>query len=185
MVVETRKADIDELWGRLRSQLLGYVAARTRSRQDAEDIVQDVFLRMHLALERGDAIERLDGWMFAIARNALIDAHRRTRPAPEVAEPSARDDEELRSTLARCVTPFVERLPAPYADAVRWTDVEGLSQADAAKRAGLSLSGMKSRVQRGRQRLRALLDECCRFEIDCRGKVFEFASKNDDGCSGC
>jgi RNA polymerase sigma-70 factor (ECF subfamily) len=68
---------------------------------------------------------------------------------------------------------------------VRWTDVEGLSQADAAKRAGISLSGMKSRVQRGRQRLRALLDECCRFDIDCRGKVVEFESKRSGRCSGC
>lgn len=185
MVVETRTAAIDELWGRLRSQLLAYVASRSRSKQDAEDIVQDVFLRMHLALERGDAIERLDGWMFAIARNAVIDAHRRTRPAPELEEPSAHDDEELRATLAQCVTPFIDRLPARYADAVRWTDVEGLSQADAAKRAGISVSGMKSRVQRGRQRLRALLDECCRFDIDCRGKVVEFESKRSDGCSSC
>src|SRR5678816_4229893 len=94
MVVETRTTAIDELWGRLRSQLLAYVASRSRSQQDAEDIVQDVFLRMHVALERGDAIERLDGWMFAIARNAVIDAHRRTRRVPEVDEPSARDDEE-------------------------------------------------------------------------------------------
>ena len=182
MVVETRTAAIDELWGRLRSQLLGYVAARSRSQQDAEDIVQDVFLRMHLALQRGDAIERLDGWMFAIARNAVIDAHRRTRPAPEVDEPTARDDDELRETLAKCVAPFVDRLPSPYADAVRWTDVEGMTQVDAAKRAGISVSGMKSRVQRGRQQLRALLDECCRFDIDCRGKVIEFESRKD-GCS--
>jgi RNA polymerase sigma-70 factor (ECF subfamily) len=185
MVVETRTTPIDELWGRLRSQLLAYVASRSRSQQDAEDIVQDVFLRMHVALERGDAIERLDGWMFAIARNAVIDAHRRTRPVPEVAEPSSQDDEELRATLAQCVGPFVDRLPAPYAEAVRWTDVEGLSQTDAAKRAGISVSGMKSRVQRGRQRLRALLDECCRFDIDCRGKVFEFESRKDPGCSSC
>ena len=184
MVVETRTTAIDELWGRLRSQLLGYVAARSRSKQDAEDIVQDVFLRMHLALERGDAIERLDGWMFAIARNAVIDAHRRSRPAPDLQEPSAQDDEELRATLAQCIRPFVDRLPAPYTDAVRWTDIEGLSQADAAKRAGISLSGMKSRVQRGRQRLRALLDECCRFDIDCRGKVVEFESKRG-GCGDC
>jgi RNA polymerase sigma-70 factor (ECF subfamily) len=185
MVVETRAAGIDELWTRMRSQLLAYVTARSRSRQDAEDIVQDVFLRMHLALERGDAIERLDGWMFTIARNAIVDAHRRARPAPEVEEPSERDDEELRSTLGRCITPFVDRLPPPYAEAVRWTDVEGLSQADAAKRAGMSVSGMKSRVQRGRQRLRALLDECCRFDIDCRGRVVAFEGRNDDGCSGC
>jgi RNA polymerase sigma-70 factor (ECF subfamily) len=140
---------------------------------------------MHLALERGDAIERLDGWMFAIARNAVIDAHRRTRPSPELVEPSESDDEELRATLARCVKPFVDRLPAPYSDAVRWTDVEGLSQVDAAKRAAISVSGMKSRVQRGRQQLRALLDECCRFDIDCRGKVFAFEGRRDDGCSGC
>lgn len=182
-----RDASIEALWQETRGRLLAWVARRTASAQDAEDVVQDVFLRMHLALDRGDPIERLDAWMFQVARNAVVDRYRRaaSRTPPEEPPPPPDDDaDELRASLAACLAPFVERLPAPYAEAVRWADLDGLTQAVAARRAGVSVSGMKSRVQRGRAQLRALLDECCRFDLDCRGTVVGYESRGRCGCDG-
>lgn len=187
------EASTEVLWQGLRGRLVAFVARRTASVQDAEDIVQDVFLRMHLtlekaALEQGVPIERLDAFLFRVARNALVDQYRRAGAREgRLFEPSSPDDSEaeldtLRSELAECIALFLEKLPAPYAEAVRWVDLEGLTQAEAAVRAGISLSGMKSRVQRGRARLHELFDACCRFDLDGRGRVIGFEARQRCGC---
>lgn len=183
------KASSFALWQAMRSRLSAFVARRTSSAQDAEDIVQDVFLRMHLALEQGAPIEQLDAWMFRIARNALVDQYRRAgvRQGSPGELPEEQDDgeiEELRRALADCIGPFLERLPEPYAQALRWVDREGLTQAEAAERAGISLSGMKSRVQRGRAKLQEMLEACCQFELDCQGKVIGYQARQRCGCPG-
>jgi RNA polymerase sigma-70 factor (ECF subfamily) len=65
----------------------------------------------------------------------------------------------------------VARLPSPYREAVTLTELEGLTQKDAAEMLGVSVSGMKSRVQRGRERIRRMFEECCEMSVDCRGHV--------------
>jgi RNA polymerase sigma-70 factor (ECF subfamily) len=84
--------------------------------------------------------------------------------------------------LAQCIQPFLARLPTDYADALRWVDLEGMTQAEAAQRAGISVSGMKSRVQRGRAKLQELLEVCCRFELDCRGRVIGYEARKRCDC---
>jgi RNA polymerase sigma-70 factor (ECF subfamily) len=87
------------------------------------------------------------------------------------------DTAELRGELARCLTPLVERLPASYREALVLTEVEGATQAEAAARLGLSVSGMKTRVQRARGRLKDLLLDCCHVELDRRRGVTGYRSR--------
>jgi RNA polymerase sigma-70 factor (ECF subfamily) len=72
----------------------------------------------------------------------------------------------------------VSRLPSPYREAITLTELRGLTQKDAAEKVGVSVSGMKSRVQRGRERIRDLFDQCCKISVDRRGKVVECAPRN-------
>ena len=76
--------------------------------------------------------------------------------------------------LATCLGPMVARLPSPYREAVTLVDLEGIPQKEAALRAGLSLSGMKSRVQRGRQALEQLVHDCCQIELDATGRIMDY-----------
>jgi RNA polymerase sigma-70 factor (ECF subfamily) len=69
-------------------------------------------------------------------------------------------------------------------EAIRIVDLEGATQQEAAQRAGVSLAGMTSRVQRGRQQLRAVLEACCRIDLDRRGGISAYAARNTNGC-GC
>ena len=82
------------------------------------------------------------------------------------------------------MTPFVARLPEAYRHAITLVELQGLTQADAAKIAGVSLSGMKSRVQRGRRLLREMFEECCSLKIDARGRVTEAERHEETGCAG-
>ena len=97
-------------------------------------------------------------------------------PAPE--EGTDLRSEEVEG-LKQAFRRMVEELPEPYREAVRLADLEGVPQTELAERLGISVSGTKSRVQRGRQMLRKELEECCRFEFDRRGKVIDFTPKGE------
>ena len=79
---------------------------------------------------------------------------------------------------------MIERLPQDYRDAITLVEIDGLTQQAAATQMGLSLSGMKSRVQRGRAQLKQMLDDCCLIELDRRGGVVDYRSRTTD-CDSC
>ncbi len=169
-------------WKEIESRLRPYLARRVASSADVDDLLQEIFVRLH---ERAAGLqdgERFGGWVYRVAHNAVIDSARKKARRPLVAltseleppcdDPSA-DDEELRGELTSCVAAFVGQLPEPYRSAVTLTELEGLAQKDAAEMLGLSLSGLKSRVQRGRERLRRMFEECCEISVDARGRARE------------
>ncbi len=198
-------APIDEtqqIWAEFAPRLRGFIARRVESDADVEDILQEVFLRVHRHAAGVEQRERLASWLFQITRNAIADYYRapaRRREiaagapadleltsAPAWAEVTDRDGEPpaVRRELATCLRPMVERLPARYGDALRLIDLDGLPQHEAAVRAGLSVSGMKSRVQRGRQALQQALHECCRIELDAAGRVADYEPRGPH-CASC
>ncbi len=78
---------------------------------------------------------------------------------------------------------FVAQLASPYRAAVTLVELEGLTAREAAEMAGISVSGMKSRVQRGRAQLREMFDRCCEIALDARGKITEFSPRT--ACPTC
>lgn len=176
--------DADTIWREFHEGLLRFIGRRVRSRETAEDILQDVMLRIH---RNADGVERADAvgaWVHAIARNAIADHYRSASVRRELAAGSEIDLEaavepqaeaaDARGELAACIAPLLKRLPETYREALTLTEIEGLTQAEAAERLGLSLSGMKSRVQRGRKQLRQVLVQCCEVDLDARGDVGEY-----------
>lgn len=176
----------DVAWRDVRAQMRAFIARRVDDPHAADDLVQEVLARLHEHLDHLDDRDRLVPFAYRVTRNVIVDHYRARASAKEVAEDhervAARADallrdqadepgEEDRAALARCLRPLVERLPEPYRGALLATDLGPLSQAEAARRAGLSAPGMKARVQRGRGKLAALLAECCTAELDVRGGV--------------
>ena len=168
-------------WTEIEQRLRPYVARRVPSGADVDDILQEIFVRLHRGLSALRDEERFGGWVYRIAQNVIADTGRaRSRdPVVPMAEPpEVRSDApasdagaELQSALGECVAMFVARLPSPYREAVTLTELEGLTQRAAAEMLGISLPGMKSRVQRGREKIRSMFDECCQLSLDCRGRV--------------
>lgn len=181
--------DADTVMQAFREPLRRFIAKRVASSSDVDDLVQIVLLRIAERRESLDEVEHMSGWLHRIARNAVVDHHRRTgRAESELDAESFTVDAPVASTdnrrdLAACIAPIVARLADPYREALVLTELEGLTQAEAATRVGMSLSGMKSRVQRGREQLRDLVLACCDVELDRRQGITHFASK-PGGC-GC
>jgi RNA polymerase sigma-70 factor (ECF subfamily) len=170
-------------WDELATRLRPFIRRRVASEPDADDVLQDVLLRVHRGLSSLHDEHRFGPWMYRIARTTIVD-HVRGRQrhpvanAPDAAEatedapePFDEDDGAVAREVAQYVAAFVAHLPSPYREAITLTELEGRTQREAAEMLGISLSGMKSRVQRGRAKLRAMLEACCEIAVDVRGKV--------------
>lgn len=167
-----------------------FVARRARTPHDIDDITQDTLLRVYRSAPNLRDEQTLEGWMYRIARSAIIDHYRRSavRPppiAPEQAELRGQTDQPDASradeALAACLAPLLARIPDTYRSALELTDLGGLTQDQAAAQLRLSTSGMKSRVQRGRRMLRDEVIKCCRVELDARGALASATTRSDTG----
>ncbi|MEO6598249.1 MAG: RNA polymerase sigma factor SigZ [Polyangiaceae bacterium] len=178
-------------WKELERHLRPYLARRVASAADIDDLLQDIFVRLHQSLATLWDEERFGGWVYRVARSAIVDRARQQGRAPHTdneVEISAVDesDDLLHSDLGECVSLFVSRLSSPYREAVTLTELEGLTQKEAAEMLGISLSGLKSRVQRGREKIRHMFEECCQISVDCRGRVIECEPRDlDDVPADC
>ncbi len=182
-------ADAGELWKEFGGSLGRYIARRVGNHQDAEDLLQDVFLRAYVALDGVEDKRRVRPWLYRIASNATADYHRRKRlptrsgvPDELAAEETGR--ENLNGEVLSCLPSAVRELPEKYALALTLADLEGRAQKEVAEELGMSLSGAKSRVQRARRKLKAILQSCCRFELDRLGNVLGYAPRGET-CRHC
>lgn len=179
------------LWEQFAAPLRSFVARRAPREVDTEDVLQDVFVRIQAQLPNLRDADRIDAWIFQIARNVVADAFRKRarrellteRAAFEESLQGTEDDERLaESALISCLASMIAQLPEPYRQAIALTEIDGVTQTEAARRVGLSISGMKSRVQRGREQLKGIIQDCCHVKIDARGRVVECDPRRQSVC---
>jgi RNA polymerase sigma-70 factor (ECF subfamily) len=173
-------------WSEVAAKLRPFVARRVDP-VEVDDVVQDVLLRLHRGLGGLNDEQRFFGWMYTIARNAIAEHRRHRAPtpighAPDLAADDADDDHVAATALSACLSSFVARLPTPYREAITLVELEGMTINDAAVAMHISVSGMKSRVQRGRAQLREMLEDCCAIAVDARGKVTEVVPRPRSFC---
>jgi RNA polymerase sigma-70 factor (ECF subfamily) len=180
----------EAIWTSLSDDLRRFIRRRAPDDHVADDLLQETFVRVHLNVERLEAADRLAAWVYRIARNVIHDYHRRAATAVALADSdhleAAADDEECRCGGIAWLGELIRSLPDGYREAVQMSEIEGLTQQAVADRLGLSLSGAKSRVQRGREMLKGALDRCCTFEFDRRGNMTGYEPKPDrTTCTEC
>ena len=166
-----------EVWESFAHHLRAYVRRRLDDPDAAEDVLQEIFLRVHTHLADLRRPERLLPWLYRIARSAVVDHLRRRSPVVELSEDLPEDEsavDDISRHIARGLGHMVDELPEPYRMAVRLSELEGWTQARVAQHLGLSLSGAKSRVQRGRRLLHKILTDCCTFELDRNHHILDY-----------
>ncbi len=178
--------DLTQLWMEYHVKLHDFIERRVSDPMLADDILQDVFIKIHANIEHLESKEKIRAWIYKIAANAIIDYYRTHKPVTELPETLSvfGDDsrEEERNEIMTGLLSIINSLPPHYATAVMMSEFEGLTQQAIASRLGLSLSGAKSRVQRGRALLKERLLECCRFEFDKRGRPIDYERKKGGLC---
>ncbi len=179
-------ADVQTIYSDFHSKLRSFTVRRVSDPDTADDILQDVYLKIHTHIDDLRESERLESWVYQITRNAISDYYRRTRPQDELPDslPSPTAEEpDAEAELAPSVREMMRCLPRKYRQPLEMTDLEGLSLAEVASRLNISLSGAKSRVQRARAKLREAFLDCCHFEFDRAGRVIEYYAKCEQ-CAG-
>lgn len=175
-----------EYWPQHKDRLRAYLAKRLPDGDAVDDILQDVYIKAHTSLHTVKSSGSITGWLFRIAANAIADHYRARRSWEELPEDLAAPEPErdYLGELAGCLQPLIGDLPEDYRTALVLAEIEGLTRKEVAARLGLSLSGAKSRVQRGRKELRRRLLQCCDVEMDRSGVIgYEVRDKNcDAGC---
>jgi RNA polymerase sigma-70 factor (ECF subfamily) len=179
----TVRPSTEAVWSFLSNDLRQFIRRRVADDQTADDLLQETFVRIHRGIDALDDVGRLAPWVYRIARNVVYDYY---RAKPENVVPlgdtdTAEDGEghvgELSCWCAEWMDELIGQLPEKYREAVRLAEIERLSHQKLADRLALSLSGAKSRIQRGRTMLREVLDQCCHFEFDRRGNLLDIAPK--------
>ena len=163
--------------------LLGFIKSKINNYRDAEDILQNVFIRVATGVNDLKRKEKLQSWIYAIARNAIIDYYRKgTNNKPLLLEEETANiftDEEYHDTtkgLDCCLIDFVNQLPEEYRDIIIDVEMKGLKQKDIAIKYNLAYPTIRSRVQRGREKLRQILLDCCHIKWDNRGNILDVKS---------
>ncbi len=132
-------------------------------------------MRIHRSVGTLADEDRLAAWEYQIARNVIHDHYRKKSDDVSLADADPADEQDgmghMRARAGEWLDELIRQLPDPYREAVQLSEIEGLTQLEVAERLGLSHSGTKSRVQRGRAMLREVLDQCCWFNFDQRGKA--------------
>lgn len=176
----------DIVWNEFSSQVLDYFLSRVGDRQQAEDLRQEVFLKIHSNISRLRQHENLGHWISVIMRNTLVD-HWKQRPGeslrPELLSEGDENTQSPGRMVEKCIREMIGRLPEKYAQPLSMSDLEGVKQKEVAGRLNLSLSGAKSRIQRGRELLRETIQGCCRVELNARNEIVDYDCVMDT-CGG-
>jgi RNA polymerase sigma-70 factor (ECF subfamily) len=187
----TAQPSTDAIWTRLSADLRRFIRRRVPDDHVADDLLQETFVRVHRNLPALQEVDRLAAWVYRIARNVIHDHHRQAaRTTLPLADDPVEEADERWSCLSGRAGEWLEEmvrlLPDGYREAVQLSEIEGLPQQKVAERLGLSLSGAKSRIQRGRAMLKGVLEQCCHFEFDRRGNVMDVDPRPDRNvCRNC
>jgi RNA polymerase sigma-70 factor (ECF subfamily) len=187
----------DTIWAHLSMDLRQFIRRRVSDDHAADDLLQETFLRIHRNVGTLRDSDRLAAWVYQIARNVIRDHHRKAANSmmalgeadPADANPTDKCDHQpsqLPCGGAEWLGQMISTLPPGYREAVRWAEMERLSQQEVAHKFGITLSGAKSRIQRGRRLLRQALEECCIFQLDHAGRPMDCSVRpGQKACQSC
>lgn len=170
---------LDTAWKQHAPELRSWLRQRLSQPQDVDDMMQDLFMK---ALRQGSqfcSVTNARAWLFEVARNALADRFKIKRELVELPDDLATEAEDLDAVdlLTACLPRVLSELSPTDREAIALCDLEGMSQADYAKKAGLGLSAAKSRLQRARQKMRDRMTQACQVTFDGHGHVEDFVPR--------
>lgn len=178
--------ETEKIWSEFSTALKKFILSKVKDETIADDILQEVFIKIHLKKNELQKKDRLKSWLFTIANNTTLDYFRkRDLVVPNEANDSSIEDTTKDSHDATdCIVPLILNLPKKYKEALLLTEVKGLKQQAAADKLGISLTAAKSRVQRGRDLLKKGFINCCDYTLDKNG-FLKGEHKNIDDCKVC
>lgn len=185
----TESAEIvSDIWNESRNRLKGFIAKRIKTEADVEDVLQNVFFKLHQNAAKIEDPQKIYPWVFQTTRNAIIDFYREQKPAADDSEkllselPFEPSDKGVEEEVLQWLEPLAGKLPEKYREALLLADFQGFTQKQLSEKLEISLSGAKSRVQRAREKLKEALLDCCFLEFNRAGHIIEYRPRDKKLC---
>lgn len=172
--------EVWDIWLSSKDRLHRYVLSRFKDKELAEDITQDVLLKIHKSCCSHKEINNLNSWLFQIAHNASLDRIKKSNREILIRE-SLEPEGNIWMELSSFLEPLLDCLPESHAIPLKMSDIDGIKQQEIANQLGLGLSATKSRIQRARKELKEQIKACYHIELDKNGTPISFELK--DNCS--
>jgi len=174
--------NINEVWTTLNDALYNFIRSNIKDNNLTNDILHDVFLKVHSNIDSLKDEEKIISWIYQITRNTITDYYRRQKiklqpKYLELINAEENDTQNVTKEFSQCIISMVNTLPEKYKEALILSEIEGLSQKKLAEKLDISYSGAKSRVQRGREKLKELLLNCCSITKDKFGNILDYKQK--------
>jgi RNA polymerase sigma-70 factor (ECF subfamily) len=154
--------------------LYGFAMTLARDRTEAEDLVQETYLRAVRAFGQLVPDSNLKGWLFAIMRNVWLNQIRHARSGPQFVEIDAEEEDRadwldrrandphvvyIKKVEREQVRAAIESLPRQHREIILLRDIEGFSYKQIASILDCPAGTVMSRLGRAREKLRLLLNE--------------------------
>jgi len=179
-------AKLQHIWTNFHKELKGFIYTRVKDKDLTNDILQDVFIKIHYNYNGLKDQSKLTSWIYQLTRNAIIDHFRKVKPNADISEIDIFEpdfEQNHNDDLQKCIMPFIHQLPDKYRDAILLTEFKGFTQIQLAEHLGISYSGAKSRVQRAKEKLKEIFTDCCLIQTDRFGNIVQYKSKKN--CNNC
>ncbi|QSW89859.1 MULTISPECIES: sigma-70 family RNA polymerase sigma factor [Flavobacterium] len=156
------KNEIQNIWKDFHLELQKFIFLKVKNKEISEDILQDVFLKIQLNVHTLKDSSKLTSWVYQITRNSVIDHFRKNNSVLFLDNNDMAEDEvDLDfSRLSDCINSKINNLPDKYKQALLLTILKDFSQIELAEYLGISHSGAKSRVQRGKEKVKTQVLNC-------------------------
>jgi RNA polymerase sigma-70 factor, ECF subfamily len=169
--------------------LFNFIKARVNSVHDAEDIYQEVLIKISANISKVSNTQSLKSWLFTIARNKITDYYRTKKDILDIDSlsiiESLKQEDETNGykEMESCLMSFIDALPNDYRDAIKLSEIEGRSQKEVADNLGVNYVTLRSKVQRGRDKIRKMILNACILQQDNQGRVIDCNPNPEGACA--
>lgn len=177
--------DTKVIWEKYHQDLKRFVFSKIKDEQMTEDLLQEIFIKVHTKINQLTDKNKLKPWLFTIARNIVMDSFNERKLLETLKEEDVYTEEESDAHSEQdCLPGIINHLPVKYRRPLYLADVKGLKQMKIAEKLKLPLPTIKSQIQRGRKLITQGYMECCDYKLNEKGKlVGERREKSD--CKVC
>jgi len=178
---------VEQAWQEYQKKLLSFIRSKVDTPEDAEDILNDVFISLIKKADDSDTPNNIIAWLYRVTRNRIVDYYRAKKRFEELPEDltSESTDTNILGQLSCCVLPMIKALPKTYQQTLILSEIEEKKYKEVAEELGLTLSAVKSRILRGREKLRKSMISCCTLHHDNTGNIIDYDHNETNLCNDC
>lgn len=176
-----------DIWDSLKESLFFFILKRVKDQDTSKDILQEVFIKIHLNLHKLNDSSKVKAWAYQITRNQVAEHFNKTKNTValnEFSEDQLTEDFDHEEIDFCCFENLIDELPEKYGEVLTLINVEGKRQKEAASQLHLSISNVKSRVHRAKEMLKQKFIGCCKFSLNEKGLLVGEQNCQRCGCSG-